>query len=387
MPIFNFLACSRRVLSVLSIAVFTPILTLAQTSTGPKSPGSATNIPQFLAANWSNTGGVLAAGGGTASASGNTIFYSGILLVTNFGFSIPPTDVVDGIEVNVVRASINGNSVSDNSVELTKNGGTSYTNTNYEISSNWSTTNTQVTYGDNDDLWGTTWTPAEINSPDFGFGIVIDGTSFLQPVGGRVDHITVTVHHHSTVMPITLSSFEAVVTNTNTVRINWTTASETKNDLFTVEKSVDGEHYSPVTSVEGSGNTTTPRHYQCEDRQPYAGKSYYRLKQTDFNGTYSYSHVVKVDYDGPVNPILVLLPNPGRSNYVPFRILGMQDTGTVHMAIYDLQGRMLVRQDFVVDHPGVIENRLELDAPLSAGLHIVKAGPGLQMTRKLLIRR
>src|SRR5690606_17816505 len=114
---------------------------------------------------------------------------------------------------------------------------------------------------------------------------------------------------------------------------------------------------------------------------------YYRLKQTDFDGTFSYSHVVKVDYDGPVNPILVLLPNPGRGNYVPFRILGMQDTGTVRMAIYDLQGRMLARQGVGVDHTGVIEDSRELDAPLSAGLHIGEAGTGLQMTRNLLLRR
>lgn len=374
MPIFNFLACSRRVLSLLSIAVFSPFLALAQTSTGPKSPQAASG--------WTNPTAVFTSNNVRATA--DILFsQSGNLIVTGFGFTIPPTEEIEGITVQIERSRGSFlNHVADEVIQLTKNG-TTVAGVNKADDSIWPTTDGLAVYGGPSDDWGITFTPAEINSANFGVVISISGLGGT----GRVDHVQITVHHRTAIVPITLSSFDASVTDENTVRLNWTTASEINNDLFTVEKSVDGEHYTPVTNVEGSGNTTTPHHYQCEDRQPYSGRSYYRLKQTDFDGTFSYSHVVKVDYHGPVNPILVLLPNPGRGNYVPFRILGMQDTGTVRMAIYDLQGRMLARQDFVVDHPGVIEDRLELDAPLSAGLHIVKAGPGLQMTRKLLIRR
>lgn len=304
-------------------------------------------------------------------------------MTTGYGFAIPATDIVDGILVEIEKSRSNG-AVFDLQVQLT-NDGTSLIGENKAVGSAWSPSDGYVEYGGNTDNWGRAWTAIEINSPSFGVGINVWGANFGS-IGARIDHITITVYHHSSIMPITLSSFEAMVTNTNTIRLDWTTTSEINNDSFTVEKSVDGESYTPVGNIKGSGNTSTLRHYEYEDRQPYAGRNYYRLKQTDFDGTYTYSKVVKADYNGPVNPVLVLIPSPTMGHELRFRVLGISRTGPIHLTLYDLQGRILDQQKYDVKHPGVFEDKLVLPSPLSAGLYIVKAGPGLQMTRKLVVR-
>ena len=85
------------------------------------------------------------------------------------------------------------------------------------------------------------------------------------------------------------------------VTINWTTASETNNYLFTVERSENGSTgFAPVTTVAGAGNSYLTINYSAIDHHPLSGTSYYRLKQTDFNGTNKYSHVVAVNCGGEI---------------------------------------------------------------------------------------
>lgn len=78
------------------------------------------------------------------------------------------------------------------------------------------------------------------------------------------------------------------------VEVTWTTASETNNDFFTVQRSIDGVTFEDVTIVDGAGNSSSIINYSAVDYNPYGGTSYYRLKQTDFDGTSQYSDVVAV---------------------------------------------------------------------------------------------
>jgi hypothetical protein len=82
-------------------------------------------------------------------------------------------------------------------------------------------------------------------------------------------------------LPIELLSFNAVPDDKE-VRVNWSTASETDNDYFTVEKSKDGIEWRTVAIVDGAGNSNTQLDYETMDYDPYSGLSYYRLMQTDF---------------------------------------------------------------------------------------------------------
>jgi hypothetical protein len=96
------------------------------------------------------------------------------------------------------------------------------------------------------------------------------------------------------------------------VELTWQTASEHNNDFFTVERSADGFNFEPILFKDGAGNSTTLLNYSDKDLQPLEGVSYYRLKQTDFNGTYDYSdiRVVSTSSDAQV----LIYPNPSSGN-------------------------------------------------------------------------
>lgn len=84
-------------------------------------------------------------------------------------------------------------------------------------------------------------------------------------------------------LPIELISFGGEKID-NRVELTWGTSSEINNDYFTIERSNDAVHFEAIATVEGSGNTVTPVNYNYVDSNPLPGISYYRLKQTDYNG-------------------------------------------------------------------------------------------------------
>jgi len=116
-------------------------------------------------------------------------------------------------------------------------------------------------------------------------------------------------------LPITLLSFDAVYSpDQNIVNLSWATASEINNKFFTVERSIDGINYTDIVNVNGAGNSTQILYYKAIDPNPVTGIDYYRLKQTDFDGNYTYSDVVPVTITAKQS--LVVYPNPVRSNLV-----------------------------------------------------------------------
>ncbi len=92
-------------------------------------------------------------------------------------------------------------------------------------------------------------------------------------------------------LPIELLSFSAHAVD-NGCELEWITATETNNDYFTIEKSYNGKEFEEVIKVKGAGNSTQTQYYNLVDAHPYTGVSYYRLKQTDYDGMYAYSDIV-----------------------------------------------------------------------------------------------
>ncbi|NJM24348.1 MAG: T9SS type A sorting domain-containing protein [Bacteroidia bacterium] len=66
------------------------------------------------------------------------------------------------------------------------------------------------------------------------------------------------------------------------------------NDYFTIERSANTSSWDSLVSIDGAGTTAEKRHYSYSDNWPYGGRSYYRLRQTDYDGQTSYSNVVGV---------------------------------------------------------------------------------------------
>ena len=97
-------------------------------------------------------------------------------------------------------------------------------------------------------------------------------------------------------LPIELLSFDATATE-DVVLLNWSTATEINNDFFTVERSYNGKDFTEVAIVKGAGNSLEKLNYALTDYYPLEGVSYYRLKQTDFNGDFSYSDLRAVEFN------------------------------------------------------------------------------------------
>ncbi|MBK8847670.1 MAG: T9SS type A sorting domain-containing protein [Bacteroidetes bacterium] len=123
----------------------------------------------------------------------------------------------------------------------------------------------------------------------------------------------------------------------NIVRNSWITSSETENDYFTIERSSDAQHFMAIGRLEGAGTSYTSKQYIFDDLNPLAGTNYYRLKQTDINGTYTYSDVRKVYFEIASSFQIEVFPNPTTD----FVTVSSNMKGTNDIALYDGNGRIL----------------------------------------------
>ncbi len=115
-------------------------------------------------------------------------------------------------------------------------------------------------------------------------------------------------------LPIELVDFSALLKNDRTVELSWQTASEKDNDYFTIERSVDGENWAAIQEIDGAGNSTSLLNYTTTDIVSEKGIFYYRLKQTDFDGAYTYSDIRAVVVDQSVSEMSVF-PNPTNGSF------------------------------------------------------------------------
>lgn len=104
-------------------------------------------------------------------------------------------------------------------------------------------------------------------------------------------------------LPVELIEFSARAMESD-VKLSWVTATETNNDYFTIERSRDGRSFENLGIVFGKGNSTVINEYSFMDNNPLNGMNYYRLKQTDFDGQFSYSEIETVEF-GSYNAIKV----------------------------------------------------------------------------------
>jgi len=111
------------------------------------------------------------------------------------------------------------------------------------------------------------------------------------------------------VLPIELVSFTAKPFDGD-VALNWITSTEKNNDYFVVERSQDGLVFEKVFTMKSAndGNSVKKQNYDGIDPDPFSGVSYYRLKQVDKSGKYSYAPIVSVIMNG--NAAIQIYPNP-----------------------------------------------------------------------------
>lgn len=165
---------------------------------------------------------------------------------------------------------------------------------------------------------------------------VVFGTAF----GGYYADFTVSgfsefwLNVGTMVLPVELLYFKAEKLPAS-VQLHWSTASETNNDYFTVERSAVGIIFSDLATVKAGQLSTQPRNYEVKDPAPLRGLNYYRLKQTDKDGKYSYSAIKIVDWDGQSVTSITIYPLPVKSTAT---VSFPAKTGTNKLVVYNAQG-------------------------------------------------
>lgn len=146
-------------------------------------------------------------------------------------------------------------------------------------------------------------------------------------------------------LPIELLSFTAASME-DRVRVEWSTASETNNASFVVERSTDAEHFTSVGTVPGAGNSVILRSYIFDDPRPLFGLSYYRLRQVDTDGSGSLSAVRAVDRDQGIG-ITASFSDDG-----VIRLVGVEENSK--WDLYDVVGRSIASGFFRTDDRSTI---------------------------------
>lgn len=175
----------------------------------------------------------------------------------------------------------------------------------------------------------------EIIAP-FGIGFLdFGGNTIVILPGSPIDEPTTISDGVATPLPIELLSFNTELAG-EAVNISWTTASETDNDFFTLERSEDGVNWSMLAEVTGAGTTTVQKNYEFTDYNPMPGLSYYRLKQTDYDGQFELFPASVVLYE-PDN-LFKAFPNPTSGI---LNITTSSDLSNASISVKNLNGQTL----------------------------------------------
>jgi len=185
-------------------------------------------------------------------------------------------------------------------------------------------------------------------------------------------------------LPIELLSFTAVP-NKNKVDLNWVTASEINNDYFNIERSVDGINFETVNTTDGAGNSTSIINYYSVDANPYNGLSYYRLKQTDFNGNTSYSQTVPVEFNSADDFAFDIYPNPAGNENININIISSQLVSDAYINFYDVTGKKIYSTTITLSAKGHTLFSFYPENKLARGVYFVEISSGQTNIHKKLI--
>ncbi len=172
-------------------------------------------------------------------------------------------------------------------------------------------------------------------------------------------------------LPIELISFTAENTAKG-VLLKWVTSTETDNDFFTLERTKDGKNYELVTNVDGAGNSKNKKEYSWVDDKAYTGLSYYRLKQTDFNGQFEYFPLISITRSGAAGSRQFVIskswPNPFEDEFS--MTFDAPESGIAEFVIVNASGEQVHSEKINVD-AGENTHNYNQGFKLNSGVYLI----------------
>jgi hypothetical protein len=178
--------------------------------------------------------------------------------------------------------------------------------------------------------------------------------SHTAPVGGVADFTIVNTgmtgfswfnvgSGNPSALPVTMLDFAANCNEKSEVDIKWTTASEQNSESFIIERSRDLVHWEYVSTVNAAGNSNYNIDYSMLDTDPFGGVSYYRLIQTDFNGTEVIYGPISVSCANASNG-MVVFPSPNNGNFT-VEISTDETLNDSELVIIDVAGKIVSKRN------------------------------------------
>ena len=218
-------------------------------------------------------------------------------------------------------------------------------------------------YGINDDGLNIVYANGEVS---------FKGISTYHIPNDAILYITIGSISDGTPLPVGLTEFSSQC-DQRKVYLNWTTETETNNDYFTLEKSSDGQHFEPMAFITGQGSKSTATEYNHTDHNALSGISYYRLSQTDYDGTHRVSKTISSNCESDL--AITFHPNPTKDGV--FVSLNGKTEEALIINVFNLFGQHISTH--------YINGSDWIDLPNTNGIYLMKYTlNGIQSTEKIV---
>jgi len=173
-------------------------------------------------------------------------------------------------------------------------------------------------------------------------------------------------------LPVELLEFYSDC-NEGLIELKWSTASETNNKGFIIERSENAKDFEQVGFVKGAGNTTENQYYSFIDKDSYNNRAYYRLRQVDFDEESTVSTFIFAYCENDIEePSLQIYPNPFKTNInVSAQNLPDKD---ISLNIYNMLGSLIYQTKPNVTN-GNFDTNIDL-SKLPPAMYVVKVISG-----------
>jgi hypothetical protein len=181
-------------------------------------------------------------------------------------------------------------------------------------------------------------------------------------------------------LPVLFTKFEANCTNIGAV-VSWSTSSESNSSYFQLERSENGNDWTPVAKIKASATTSGEHNYQQPDA--FGGRAYYRIKQVDLDGQYIYTNIIRTNCDSKRNNI-VIYPVPARN--ILNVVISSDKPIKTQLTVIDNVGKVVrkINANLLTGN-----NTFQFDVKgLSSGEYIIHSNnPGIELNKKFNIVR
>ena len=184
-------------------------------------------------------------------------------------------------------------------------------------------------------------------------------------------------------LPISFKFFSGMIVK-NVVELTWITASEINNDYFTVERSGDGSNYFVIGKINGNGNSTVQNTYNLIDDAPLSGNNYYRLSQTDFDGTTEKFDPIQIRFNQKLNGFTIGYFGPSPFNDFVIIDYHSDDAGVAEIQLRNPMGQ-LVRSAQIAVGKGINSFFFSELASLKSGVYFIRLLQGNNQSQTIRV--